>query len=51
MSEVVENIQKFKKNIPENVTLVAVSKTKPMPMILEAYEIGHRVLAKIKCRI
>jgi pyridoxal phosphate enzyme (YggS family) len=48
MSEVVENIQKFKKNIPENVTLVAVSKTKPMPMILEAYEIGHRVFGENK---
>ncbi len=28
--------------MPGNVTLVAVSKTKPDEMIMEAYEAGHR---------
>ena len=35
-----ENIQRFKTEIPEDVTLVAVSKTKPNEDILEAYEAG-----------
>ncbi|WP_070109137.1 YggS family pyridoxal phosphate-dependent enzyme [Clostridium acetireducens] len=33
-----ENIIKAKENIPENVTLIAVSKTKPIEYIKEAYE-------------
>jgi len=36
-----ENIIAFKKNIPENVRLVAVSKTKPVEAIREAYATGH----------
>lgn len=43
-----ENIKKFKAEIPENVTLVAVSKTKPNEDILEAYETGHRVFGENK---
>ncbi len=43
-----ENIQKFKAEIPENVTLVAVSKTKPNKDILEAYRAGHRVFGENK---
>ena len=35
-------------NIPEDVTLVAVSKTKPVSDILEAYEKGHRVFGENK---
>jgi pyridoxal phosphate enzyme (YggS family) len=37
-----ENIQKIKTDIPNHVTLVAVSKTKPNEMILEAYDNGQR---------
>lgn len=37
-----ENILEIKKTIPRSVTLVAVSKTKPNELILEAYETGHR---------
>ena len=48
MSNVGENTINFKKNIPENVTLVAVSKTKPMSMILEAYAIGQRIFGENK---
>jgi len=37
-----ENIQHIKSQIPEYVTLVAVSKTKPNDMLLEAYQAGER---------
>lgn len=37
-----ENILEIKKTISRSVTLVAVSKTKPNELILEAYETGHR---------
>ncbi len=37
-----ENIQHFKSALPAHVTLVAVSKTKPASMLLEAYEAGQR---------
>jgi hypothetical protein len=39
---VAENLQQIRKQVPDNVTLVAVSKTKPDALILEAYEAGHR---------
>ena len=39
---IVENLQKLTKQIPDHVTLVAVSKTKPDEMIMEAYQAGHR---------
>ncbi len=35
-------IENFKKEIPQNVTLIAVSKTKPISLIQEAYESGQR---------
>ncbi len=41
-SLIAENIQLFKNALPDKVTLVAVSKTKPVGDILEAYEAGHR---------
>ena len=37
-----ENLRVILDQIPDEVTLVAVSKTKPDEMILEAYETGHR---------
>ena len=37
-----ENLQRVKATLPEGVTLVAVSKTKPISDIQEAYEAGHR---------
>lgn len=37
-----ENIKYIKSEIPANVTLVAVSKTKPNEMLMEAYEAGQR---------
>ncbi len=39
---VVENLQKVKVQLPGEVTLVAVSKTKPDELISEAYQAGHR---------
>ncbi|MES2762227.1 MAG: YggS family pyridoxal phosphate-dependent enzyme [Bacteroidota bacterium] len=37
-----DNIKQLKNNIPNNVTLIAVSKTKPNAMVLEAYNAGQR---------
>ena len=45
---ITENLQKVKKNIPENVKLVAVSKTKPAETILEAYNAGHKIFGENK---
>ena len=39
---IVENLQKIQNQIPTHVTLVAVSKTKPDELIMEAYSSGHR---------
>lgn len=43
-----ENLQQIKASIPEHVTLVAVSKTKPNEDILEAYSTGHRIFGENK---
>lgn len=43
-----ENIHSFKKKIPENVTLVAVSKTKPIADLQEAYDAGQRIFGENK---
>ncbi|GGD91564.1 YggS family pyridoxal phosphate-dependent enzyme [Planktosalinus lacus] len=37
-----ENLKNITTSLPENVTLVAVSKTKSVEEILEAYNAGHR---------
>jgi len=39
---IVENLHTLQKQIPSFVTLVAVSKTKPDEMIMDAYGVGHR---------
>ena len=43
-----ENIKRIKSEIPEEVTLVAISKTKPESDILEAYEAGQRIFGENK---
>ncbi|RDY61334.1 YggS family pyridoxal phosphate-dependent enzyme [Flagellimonas nanhaiensis] len=43
-----DNLNNIKNTLPENVTLVAVSKTKPNEAIMEAYEAGHRVFGENK---
>ena len=39
---IAENIDKIKVNLPDRVRLVAVSKTKPKELIMEAYHYGQR---------
>ena len=46
--EIQKKIQEIKKLIPENVTLVAVSKTKPVADLQEAYDGGQRVFGENK---
>lgn len=36
------NLKKIISSIPESTTLIAVSKTKPVSIIQEAYKVGHR---------
>ncbi len=43
-----ENIKELKNTLTENITLVAVSKTKPNSDILEAYNSGQRVFGENK---
>ncbi len=45
---IAENLEQLKAEIPETVTLIAVSKTKPATDILQAYEAGHRVFGENK---
>lgn len=46
MSEIAQNLDELKKTLPDTVKLVAVSKTKPVEVIREAYEAGHRVFGE-----
>ena len=39
---IAENLNELSKSLPENVQLIAVSKTKPMEAVVEAYEAGQR---------
>ncbi|MDX1363578.1 YggS family pyridoxal phosphate-dependent enzyme [Arenibacter latericius] len=43
-----DNLLKIKESLPQNVTLVAVSKTKPLADIQEAYDAGHRIFGENK---
>ncbi|EGV42398.1 YggS family pyridoxal phosphate-dependent enzyme [Bizionia argentinensis JUB59] len=43
-----QNLQSIKSKIPENVTFVAVSKTKPNNDIMEAYDAGQRIFGENK---
>ena len=45
-----ENLINIKNSIPSNVTLVAVSKTKPNELIEEAYSSGHRIFGENKAQ-
>ena len=42
------NLRSIQAVLPENVTLVAVSKTKPISDLMEAYEVGQRVFGENK---
>ena len=53
LKEVQKNIQKACEKShrdPKEVTLIAVSKTKPVEILQEAYDAGARFLVKTKCR-
>ena len=43
-----ENLLKIESSLPENVTLVAVSKTKPVADLMEAYNAGQRIFGENK---
>jgi pyridoxal phosphate enzyme (YggS family) len=42
------NLQNIKSTLPEHVTLVAVSKTKPVSDLMEAYNAGQRIFGENK---
>ena len=46
--QIKENLQNILAAIPENVNLIAVSKTKPVPDIMEAYNAGQRIFGENK---
>lgn len=46
MTSISDNIKHFKVSIPEDIKLVAVSKTKPLEDIMEAYRSGHRIFGE-----
>jgi hypothetical protein len=48
MSEIAKNLASIKQSLPANVQLVAVSKTKPPEIVLEAYNAGQRVFGENK---
>ena len=41
-------LQNIKLNLPKNITLVAVSKTKPLELLNEAYDQGQRIFGENK---
>ena len=43
-----ENLETIQSSIPADVTLVAVTKTKPVEIIQEAYDAGHRIFGENK---
>ena len=46
MSDIACQLSFVRQTLPENVTLVAVSKTHPVEMIREAYDAGHRIFGE-----
>jgi uncharacterized pyridoxal phosphate-containing UPF0001 family protein len=43
---IAQNLTKIKSQLPAHVTLVAVSKTKPVADLMEAYHAGQRVFGE-----
>jgi PLP dependent protein len=48
MKSIAKNLLRIKQSIPTNVTLVAVSKTKPIEDLQEAYNTGQRIFGENK---
>ena len=45
---ITQNLTKIKNSLPPEVTLVAVSKTKPKADLMEAYDVGQRIFGENK---
>jgi PLP dependent protein len=45
---IAQNLLEIKSTLPSSVTLVAVSKTKPIPDLMEAYDAGQRIFGENK---
>jgi pyridoxal phosphate enzyme (YggS family) len=45
---IAKNLLKIKSSLPDNVSLVAVSKTKPISDLMQAYEVGQRIFGENK---
>lgn len=45
---IAEDLLSIKNSIPKHITLVAVSKTKPIPDLMEAYDAGQRIFGENK---
>ena len=45
---IANNLNTIKSTLPSNVTLVAVSKTKPVSDLMEAYNSGQRIFGENK---
>ena len=43
-----ENLNNIKSSLPEHVTLIAVSKTKPVSELMKAYNVGQRIFGENK---
>jgi pyridoxal phosphate enzyme (YggS family) len=48
--DIAKNIEEIKSALPQGVKLVAVSKTKPNEMVLEAYHSGHKIFGENKAQ-
>ena len=48
MSDFKKRLSKLNAEIPDSVKIIAVSKTKPIPLLVEAYEAGQRVFGENK---
>ena len=46
--DIKENLNRIKTTLPEGVRLVAVSKTHPVEMLMEAYDAGQRIFGENK---
>lgn len=47
---IAENLKRIEQEIPNNVKIIAVSKTHPKEMIQEVYDFGHRVFGENKAQ-
>ena len=45
---IAQNLLQIKSHLPDHVTLVAVSKTKPVADLMEAYNAGQRIFGENK---